>query len=104
MSQYSIKIDPRRLKNPDLDIRYRLFDYLNELFPGVLSDDGYDYEGDVPILAIFIKVKRELIGLLHEAIVQSILSFSEFGADFGQAVRILYDDLEVYTGMKIETF
>lgn len=88
---YAIKIDPTRLQNPDLDIRYRLFDYLKELYPDVLQDGGYDYEGDQPLLVVYVKVLKELTGLQHEAILQSIVSFDEFGNDFKDAIEVYYE-------------
>jgi hypothetical protein len=93
---YAIKIDPTRLENSDLDIRYRLFDYLNELYPDVLQDGGYDYEGDQPLLVVCVKVLKDLAGLQHEAILESIVAFGEFGGDFKDAIEIFYDGQLLY--------
>lgn len=54
MTTIVLRLDPRRLSNPDLDIRYRLPDLMVERSAGILQDDGYDYFGHVPLLDIFL--------------------------------------------------
>lgn len=54
-----VRLDPRKLSNPDLDIRYRLPDLLVERSGGLLQDDGYDYFGDVPLLDLFLTATDE---------------------------------------------
>jgi hypothetical protein len=49
-----LRLDPRLMANPDLDIRYVLPDLLSERSAGVISDDGYDYVGDRPYLVLFL--------------------------------------------------
>ena len=49
-----LRINPKSLKNPDLDIRYRLPDLLTERSNGIITDNGYDYHGDVPWLVLFL--------------------------------------------------
>src|SRR5260370_32488910 len=50
-----LRPDPRLLENPDADIRYRLPELLAERSCGVISDDGYDYVGEGPLLVLFLK-------------------------------------------------
>jgi hypothetical protein len=50
-----LRLDPRLMANPDLDIRYVLPDLLSERSAGVISDDGYDYVGDRPYLVLFLQ-------------------------------------------------
>ena len=50
-----VRLDPRKLQNPDLDVRYVLPNLIAEQSCGVVSDDGYDCVGDVPYLLIFLK-------------------------------------------------
>src|SRR5262249_30562971 len=50
-----VRLDPRRLQNPDADIRYLLPDLIVEQSCGVVKDDGYDYVGDAPYLLLFLK-------------------------------------------------
>jgi hypothetical protein len=38
-----IKLDPKKLANPDLDLRYRLPDLIAEKSGNLIQDDGYDY-------------------------------------------------------------
>jgi hypothetical protein len=46
MTKLVVRLDPRRLDNPDADIRYLIPDMLAERSAGVISDDGYDYVGE----------------------------------------------------------
>jgi hypothetical protein len=55
MHNIVLRLDPRLMENPDLDIRYVLPDLLSERSAGVISDDGYDYVGDRPYLVLFLK-------------------------------------------------
>lgn len=43
MQTIVIKLDSRKMKNPDLDIRYTLPDILERITSGRISDNGYDY-------------------------------------------------------------
>lgn len=43
MQTIIIKLDSRRLENPDLDIRYLLPERIEELTENRVSDNGYDY-------------------------------------------------------------
>jgi hypothetical protein len=53
-----LRVDPGRLDNPDADLRYRLPELLAEESGGVISDDGYDYVGDPPLLVLFLKASK----------------------------------------------
>jgi len=54
-----LQLDPARLSNPDLDIRYVLPDLLIANSSGGLSDDGYDYGGDGPAPHLFIFLRTD---------------------------------------------
>lgn len=43
MQTIIIKLDSRKMINPDLDIRYTLPDKLEKITSGRISDNGYDY-------------------------------------------------------------
>lgn len=43
MQTIIIKLDSRKMINPDLDIRYTLPDRLEKITSGRISDNGYDY-------------------------------------------------------------
>ena len=46
MATIILQLDPSRLANPNVDIRYLLPDLLVERTGGRLVDDAYDYVGD----------------------------------------------------------
>ncbi len=64
MATIFVRLDPRRLQNPDLDIRYLLPDLIAEKSRGGVEDDGYDYVGDVPYLLLFLKTADNEQGVL----------------------------------------
>jgi hypothetical protein len=51
-----LRLDPAKLSNPDLDIRYMLPDLIVERSGGKLADNGYDYarDGATPCLLLFL--------------------------------------------------
>lgn len=55
MATVVMRLDPRLLDNPDADIRYRLPDLLSERSAGVITDEGYDYVDEGPLLLLFLK-------------------------------------------------
>ena len=55
MASIQIRLDPGRLENPDLDIRYLLPDLLTERSGGGITDDGYDYVGKENYLVLFLQ-------------------------------------------------
>jgi hypothetical protein len=54
MASIVLKLDPARLTNRDLDIRYVLPDLLAEGSDGLLEDGGYDYEEGSNRLLIYL--------------------------------------------------
>ncbi len=46
MQTIIIKLDSRKMKNPDLDIRYTLPERIEKITSGRISDNGYDYITD----------------------------------------------------------
>ena len=55
MPQIRFRLDPGRMANPDLDIRYLLPDSLAALPDSTMKDNGYDYSDDTPpFLMIFV--------------------------------------------------
>jgi hypothetical protein len=56
MDTIVLRLDPARLTNPDLDLRYVLPKLLAERSNGLVTDDGYDYTGgEPPFLVLFLK-------------------------------------------------
>ena len=59
MATIIVQLDPAKLRNPDLDIRYALPDLIVERSGGQLTDAGYDYvgEGATPCLLLFLSAE-----------------------------------------------
>ena len=89
MSTIALRLDPHRLENPDLDIRYALTDLLVERSGGALMDDGYDYVGDCPYLLIFLKSSDTKEGTT--CIMDVIESTRVLGNDLRGSVAVAVD-------------
>ena len=46
MQTIIVVLDPEKMSNPDLDIRYLLPDRIEEITDGLARDNGYDYFPD----------------------------------------------------------
>ncbi|HEY5958419.1 MAG TPA: hypothetical protein VIV60_17770 [Polyangiaceae bacterium] len=57
MPSIVIRLDPEKLQNPDLDLRYLIPDRLAELSGGLVSDDGYDYEPQGNAMQIYLQTQ-----------------------------------------------
>ena len=93
---YTIKIDPTLLENPDADIRYDLFEYLNNLYPDCLEDNGYDYIGEHPLMLVFVKAPKQLRESEYDSILKSIVSYNKYGDDFKDAISVFYNGQLIY--------
>lgn len=49
METIIIKLDPKKLENPDLDIRYDLPDRIAEYTDNKVTDNGYDYLNNIEL-------------------------------------------------------
>ena len=97
MQTIIIKLDSRKLKNPDLDIRYSLPDYIEKYTDGKITDNGYDYITDYE-LGIWLETENseELFSAVIEIIKNdSNLSESaeiyisrEENADFEKCIKV----------------
>lgn len=70
MATIALRLDPRGLANPDLDIRYALPDLLIEQCGGIISDGGCGHVGDIICLLVLLQgadVERA-IGCIREVI------------------------------------
>jgi len=54
MAHIAIKLNPARLENPDLDIRYIIPDLVEQATAGRVRDDGYDYDDRDNSLVVFL--------------------------------------------------
>ncbi|HMA92782.1 MAG TPA: hypothetical protein VKP30_08855 [Polyangiaceae bacterium] len=55
MPSIVIRLDPERLQNPDLDLRYMIPDQLAARSSGLIADDGYDYEPENNVMQIYLR-------------------------------------------------
>lgn len=56
MGHIAIRLNPGLLVNPDLDLRYRIPDLIEETTAGATEDNGYDYAGeDDDTLIVFLR-------------------------------------------------
>lgn len=62
MQTIIILLNPGKLENPDLDLRYCIPDRIKEVSNGMIQDNGYDYldteEGEPgPLMGIWLKTE-----------------------------------------------
>jgi hypothetical protein len=95
MATIHLRLDPRKLENADLDIRYALPDLLALKSNGLISDDGYDYVGNVPFLVLFLKTDD--VDRSVELILKTLNSEQVLGNDLLDAVVVAVerDDTKV---------
>lgn len=71
MQTIILKLDPAKLENPDLDLRYRVPERVEAVSGGRIQDNGYDYL-DGNALGLWLKAESaaeawpELVQLLRE--------------------------------------
>lgn len=62
MQTVIIVLDPRKMENPDLDLRYYIPDRIEEVTKKAVQDCGYDYidteEGQPPLLGIWMETEN----------------------------------------------
>jgi hypothetical protein len=81
-----VRLDPRKLEDPDTDLRYTLPDLIREESCGEVKDDGYDYVGEVPFLLLFLNADNVDRGLTW---VLSVLEHdTTLGNDFLKAAVV----------------
>ncbi len=99
MATVILQLDPARLSNPDLDIRYALPDLLVERSDGQLSDDGYDYvgEGSQPRLQLYLHADDAVAAipivievLKTERVLESDLSEVPVAVEDGEEFRVVH--------------
>jgi len=100
-----VKLDSKKLENPDLDIRYVLPERIEEYTEGKVLDNGYDYLNDNEILIFLNTVELDNISLIYklfkkEKICDNDLSkcsemyySNEENADIDNCIKIDYDDI-----------
>lgn len=90
MPRILIRLDPRRLTNPDADLRYAVTDLLIKRSGGLLLDDGYDYCGEPPFLVILLQSTEPTCGL---ASVLSVVHGEQvLGANLAEAAVVAIEE------------
>lgn len=55
MNYLRFDLDPSKLSNPELEIRYHLLEVLGAIRGSTIKDNGYDYsDDDPPLLMIYV--------------------------------------------------
>lgn len=91
MQTIILKLEPGKLENPDLDLRYRIPDRIEEVSGGVIQDNGYDYlEHD----ALGIWLQTESAEEAYPVIVKLIQEEHFLGTDLSQSMEILISEQE----------
>lgn len=62
MQTIIIVLNPSKLENPDLDLRYLIPDRIEQVSNGAIQDNGYDYidteeENNGPLMAIWLETE-----------------------------------------------
>lgn len=90
METIVILLDPRKLENPDLDLRYLVPDRIEEVSDGSIQDNGYDYidteEEGVPLMGIWLQTEDSVQSW---PVVAKVLREEKFlGNDLSASVEI----------------
>jgi len=91
MGSIVLKLNPQKLTNPDVDLRYFIPNKIAELTLGKIADNGYDYlDDEVSSMAIFLKSsspKEDIISIFE------ILKNNSFkGNQIYEASEIFFSD------------
>ena len=102
MGHIAIRLNPQKLTNPDLDIRYALPDLVNEHTGDRVKDDGYDYDSDTDnTLIVYLACAgpaadvQEVIRILrdHEVCGNKVLDSAVIGiSDDSRNFKIVHPD------------
>jgi hypothetical protein len=102
MGHIAIRLNPQKLTNPDLDIRYALPDLVHEHTANRIKDDGYDYASDSDnTLIVYLSCVspvadvQEVIRILqsHEVCGNRVLDLAVIGiSDDSRNFKIVHPD------------
>ncbi len=99
MGAIAIRLDPKKLNNPDLDIRYEIPGKIEELTSGAIRDDGYDYLDECGnIMVIYLSSEeperqiKAVIKILSENVFHGnhILESAEIGIKVLDKYEVIY--------------
>lgn len=91
MQTILITLDPQKLDNPDLDLRYSLPEQLEQLTHGAVTDNGYDYLDD-QLLGIWLET--ESAEDTYPLVVDLLQKKTFLDNDLSQSVEVYISPLE----------
>ncbi len=86
-----VKLDAQKMENPDLDIRYKLPDRIEEVTKERISDNGYDYLSDT-VLGIWLETDNAEEGA--KEVIELIKKEKFLKNDLSQTAEIVISEKE----------
>ena len=94
MGRIAIKLNPKKLTNPDLDLRYVIPDKIEELTSGKITNNGFDYlDDEVSSMVVFLNCSNP------EEDVASVVEIIKNHAFLGNK---LYETVDIYHSNKTD--
>ena len=91
MHTITLKLNPAKLANPDLDIRYVLPNLLAEKSELLIQEDGYDYEEDgTDALLLYLQTMNLEKALI--CIYDVMANVKVLGNNLNDAIEIIIDE------------
>lgn len=95
MQTIIILLDPAKLANPDLDLRYKIPDSIEKVTDGRITDNGYDYidkDSRQDLLAIWLNTENAMEG--YPDIVKLFQEKGFLGNDLSKSAEIYISENE----------
>ena len=98
MGSIVIKLDPRKLTNPDADLRYRVPDAICELTSRRVWGVGYDYLDEPnsiggPVMAIFLECADDDIEGSLASVLEILKTTTFIDNQLGDVAEVLVSDM-----------
>jgi len=96
MLSVAIKIDLKKLSNPEADLRYQLPSHLEDITDNKVKDDGYDYTEDGDLVIFLIGDDHDALPIILKELTNSPFQDNDLtkamlvGADFGGGYDVVY--------------
>ncbi len=91
MQTIIVKLEPGKLANPDLDLRYLIPDRIEEISDGAIQDNGYDYLEDD---SLGIWLRAESAEGSYPVVIKMMQEERFLGNDLAQAAEVYISELE----------
>jgi hypothetical protein len=91
-----IKLDPKKLTNPDADIRYKLPEYLQDATNDLVKDDGYDYLDDGSLVLFLVGDEESAVEIILRTLRNGpflgndLMSMVVIGVDVGPGFTVVH--------------